>query len=195
MKKISKKASFSGAVRESYDYLWESRRYIYFVTALFIIGGLAGFLFHLRFSFFDSFIRDILNETEGLGVFGMISFIFLNNLRSAFFGLFFGILFGVFPLVNAFFNGAILGYVFKQVSLISGFQDFFRIVPYGIFELPAIFISLGLGLKLGLFLFFRGRNERFMPRLKYSLLIFAVIVLPLLLIAGIIEGLLIFAYK
>ena len=32
-------------------------------------------------------------------------------------------------------------------------SDLFRLLPHGIFELPAIFISLGLGLRFGMFIF------------------------------------------
>ena len=61
----------------------------------------------------------------------------------------------------------------------------------GDFELPALFISIGLGLKLGLFLFIRQPKERFFNYLINSLRVFIFIILPLLLLAAIIEGLLI----
>ena len=67
-----------------------------------------------------------------------------------------------------------------------------RIFPHGIFELPAVFISLGLGLKLGTFIFQRNKLKAFAEFFWNSLRVFLFIVLPLLIIAAIIEGSLIF---
>ena len=136
-------------------------------------------------------MREIVSKTEGLGTLDMILFIFNNNVKSAFFGLMFGILFGIFPLINALFNGLVLGYVFKLAWGISGVNDFWRILPHGIFELPAIFISLGLGLKLGMFFFTKNWKKELKYRFYSSLKAFIFVVVPLLVVAAIIEGFLI----
>jgi len=41
---------------------------------------------------------------------------------------------------------------------IEGYGILWRLVPHGIFELPAVFISLGLGIKLGTFIFREYRS-------------------------------------
>jgi stage II sporulation protein M len=97
--------------------------------------------------------------------------------------------------MNVISNGIILGYVMKGVWIDSGISNFWRIFPHGIFELPAVFISLALGLKLGMFVFSKNPGREFLSRLKNSFIIFVVVVLPLLLVAAIIEGILIFLYK
>ncbi|MEI6731787.1 MAG: stage II sporulation protein M, partial [archaeon] len=74
-------------------------------------------------------------------------------------------------------------------------SSFWKIVPHGIFELPAIFVSLGLGIKLGAFVFGPERKKEFVRRALASLKVFVYVVLPLLIIAAIIEGMLIFLYK
>jgi stage II sporulation protein M len=88
-------------------------------------------------------------------------------------------------------NGAVLGYVFSRVYVLYGASDFWRILPHGIFELPAIFIALGLGVKLGFFIFSGNIKQEFLRRFYYSFLVFLFVVVPLLIIAAIIEGLLI----
>jgi len=66
-----------------------------------------------------------------------------------------------------------------------------RLVPHGIFELPAIFISLGIGLKFGTFIFQKNKSESFRRYLWNSLQLFVLIIMPLLIAAAIIEGALI----
>jgi len=67
-----------------------------------------------------------------------------------------------------------------------------RILPHGIFELPAVFIALGMGLKFGGFIFQKEKIKSLREYFWNSLRVFLFVVLPLLIIAGIIEGTLIF---
>jgi len=41
----------------------------------------------------------------------------------------------------------------------DGFLSLWRLLPHGIFELPAVFISLGMGLKIGMFIFQKKKLE------------------------------------
>ena len=61
--------------------------------------------------------------------------------------------------------------------------------------MPAVFISLGLGLKLGMFIFSKKPGLELRKRFFESLNVFLFIVVPLLIIAAIIEGILIFIFK
>ena len=72
-----------------------------------------------------------------------------------------------------------------------GINVLFRLVPHGIFELPSFIISLGLGLRLGLYLFLKKRGETFSGNLENVLRVFIFVILPLLLIAAFIETMLI----
>ena len=80
---------------------------------------------------------------------------------------------------------------FLAINLEGG-ASLLKLLPHGIFELPAIFIALGIGLKLGTFPFQKEPEKSLKRFLGNSIRVFLLIVLPLLLIAGIIEGLLIF---
>ncbi len=173
------------------DYLKKCGKQIFAVVGIFLCAMLFAFILPNIFSFIDIFLEELIKKTEGLSASGLINFIFLNNARTAFYGLFGGILLGIFPLANALTNGAILGYVFARVYEISGASDFWRILPHGIFELPAIFIALGLGLKLGMFIFGKYPGKGIREGFWNSLRVFLLIVVPLLIIAAIIEGVLI----
>ena len=102
-----------------------------------------------------------------------------------------GIFFGIFPLWFTLQNGYVLGFVSSISVGEAGIGSLWRIIPHGIFELPAIFISLGLGIKLGSFVFYKDSRKKFNEFLKNSLRVFIFIVIPLLVLAGIIEGFLI----
>jgi uncharacterized membrane protein SpoIIM required for sporulation len=59
-----------------------------------------------------------------------------------------GLGFGAMPLFNSIFNGYLLGFVGNSAVIESGASILFRLLPHGVFELPAIFISIGSGLFL-----------------------------------------------
>lgn len=195
-KKIRKKA---GGLKEEYQKSWsyikESKKFIYFVIGVFFIFTLIGFFIPTSDFFMQQileFIKELIEKTKGMSQGELISFIFLNNLYSSFFGMVLGIFLGVFPIILAIMNGYLLGFVASLSVQDGGILVLWRIFPHGIFELPAIFISLGLGLKFGMFIFQKKKIESFRNYLWNSLRVFFFVVVPLLIIAGIIEGTFIF---
>ncbi len=193
IKPKKKKKSFNllEEYKESWRYVKESRIFIYSIIGIFLLFVLIGFFIpapEIIYNKIMDFIRELLKQTEGMNQIELIKFIILNNLRSTLLGILLGVLFGIFPLISAIANGYMLGFV----SLISvnsgGILTLWRILPHGIFELPAVFISLGLGLKFGTFLFQKNKLESFKFYLINSLKVFLLIIIPLLIIAGIIEA-------
>jgi stage II sporulation protein M len=129
-----------------------------------------------------------VEETKNFGLMEMISFLFINNIKSAFLGMILGVILGIFPVVHAVVNGYVLGFVARKAVEADGILTLWRIFPHGIFELPAIFISLGLGLKISSFILQRRKLKSLRLYFLESLRAFLIIVLPLLAIAAIIEG-------
>lgn len=175
--------------REAKSYLGESKKFIYSVIIIFIISAIIGFIFRENLTFIDGFLKELLDKTAGLNTIEMIFFILQNNLQSAFFSIIFGIFLGIFPIFSALSNGVVLGYVMKSSYEIAGFGIWLRLLPHGIFELPAIFIAFGVGIKLG-FSILKG-VEKFRKEFYKAANIFMMIIIPLLIVAAIIEGLLI----
>ena len=138
------------------------------------------------------YINKILEQTQGLSFLELIGFIFLNNLKSAFFGMIFGIFFGIFPIIVSLVNGYFLGYVSYLSVKAGGIISLISLLPYGIFELPAIFISLGMGLKLGGAVFTKNVEKSFKTFFVNSIKVFVFLIIPLLIIAAVIESCLIF---
>lgn len=189
------KESFKKQFRGALKYLRESKNYILAVALIFICGILLGVIFSGSLGFLDEILKELAERIKGLNTFETILFILQNNLTASLFGMAFGIVLGIFPVLTSFSNGVLLGYVLKIVFIDSGVKEFWRILPHGVFEIPAVFISLALGVKLGMFIFSREKGKEFMIRAKNSIILFVCVVIPLLIIAAIIEGLLISAYK
>ncbi len=189
-----KQGFFEKNIMLSLEYITESRKVIYFALFLFVFSTLLGyfqFQAHLFEEVIEQFLKKLISETQDLGTSGLIVFILENNIQSAFIGLISGILLGIFPLFTLFINGYFLGYVSFFAVGLQGEAILLRLLPHGIFELPALIISLALGIRFGLFVFSKNAKKEFLYRLDRSLRVFLFIILPLLIIAGVIEGLLI----
>ncbi len=176
----------------SWGYLKSLKNYIWFSIILFFCFILVGFMLPIFFQEqILKLIAELVRKTEGLGFFGLIKFIFINNLKSSFFAMILGIFLGIVPFIVLVVNGYVLGFVANKTVFTAGWAVLWRLLPHGIFELPAVLISISLGLKLGNFLFvYKGKNKwgEFKKWLIDSLRVFIFIVIPLLIIAGVIEG-------
>ncbi len=200
MKKKSRKKNFNlgEEYKNSWNYLKESKTFIYFMAIIFFIFFFIGLFISAPEPLYTKimeYIKELLGKTEGLPPFGLIWFIISNNVTSTFFSILLGIILGIFPLINSITNGYLLGFV-SSISVNSeGFSSLWRILPHGVFELPAVFIALGLGARLGTFIFQKNKIESLKYYFISSFKIFLLIIIPLLILAGIIEGTLITLIK
>ena len=140
-------------------------------------------------------IQELIQRTEAMSHWELVGFLLLNNAQSAFFGMIFGVVLGIFSLITAVANGYLLGFVSIRVIHADGILALWRLFPHGIFELPALFISVGLGLKLGSFIFRKNKWNSLKNYLAESLRVFIFVVIPFLILAAIIEGSLIFFFS
>jgi len=182
----------------SWQYLKESRIFIYAAVFFFfffiLIGAFVPAPEIIEARIFE-FIEELLQKTEGMSHLELVRFLFLNNAQSAFFGMISGIVLGIFSLMVIIVNGYLLGFVAIRTINAEGILTLWRLVPHGIFELPALFISVGLGLKLGSFIFREKKWSSLKDYLSKSLRVFVFVVIPLLIIAALIEGSLIFFFN
>jgi stage II sporulation protein M len=182
--------------KKSWNYLKESRKFIFFSIVLFILFFTIAIIFPTPISLEEQ-IKEIINQLidkfDGKNIIQTILMIFGNNALVSLIGLFLGIFFAFVPFILAVSNGYVVGYVCKIVVGKTNVFEMWRLIPHGIFELPAVFISLGLGIKLGTALFNRDLknvDKEILERLKNSFRVFVFVVLPLLVVAAIIEGVL-----
>jgi len=189
-----KRGFFSEQYKKSWETLGASKNYILFTLVVFVLFSLIGFIFPIFFvDEIMALLEKLALEFEGLGVFETILKIFLNNLQASFLSVMLGIILGLFPLGAAIVNGYVLGFVGRHAVGVGGVFILWRLLPHGIFELPAVLISMGLGLWIGVSILKRGASwSGFKKNFIDAMRVFIFVVLPLLIIAGIIEGILVF---
>lgn len=183
---------------KSWNYIKESKNFMYVVLIIFIFFIFMGFFIpapEILIEKILEFIESLLLKTEGMNFSELTMFIFFNNLQSSFLGMVFGIILGIFPVISIVANGYLLGFVASRTVQAESIFVLWRLIPHGIFELPALIISLGLGLRLGTFIFQKKKIESLKNCLWNSLRVFLFVIIPLLLIAALVEGILIFLLK
>lgn len=100
-----------------------------------------------------------------------------------------GLLMCGFPMFSAFINGGLLGWFAQEEGLIV----FLAISPHGIFEIPAFLLSVAIGLRLGREVLKKKSERDLKKELVDGLRVFLILILPLLIIAALIESALIVA--
>jgi len=197
-RKTKSKSFLEENYRKSWRYLRDSRIFIYVAVFFFLFFILIGFFVPapeiIEMEILE-FLEEMLQRTEGMSQWELVGFIFLNNAQSAFLGMVFGVVLGIFSLMTAVVNGYLLGFVAVRVMETDGISTLWKLFPHGIFELPALFVSIGLGLKLGSFIFRKKKWESLKNYFFNSMIVFIFIIIPLLVFAAIIEGSLIFLFS
>jgi len=174
--------------KKSWKFAQKSRWFIVFSLGLFSLAFLIGFAFPVFFrAEIFAFIEELILKLEGKSVLELVIFIFLNNLQASFMVMTLGVLVGVFPIMACVVNGYLLGFVAREAVAVEGILTMWRILPHGIFELPAIISSIGIGIKIGFSVF----DKKLKYNLKEGLRFFVFVVFPLLVVAAVIEGLLV----
>src|SRR3989338_6351141 len=177
-----------------YYAILRNKNYIIATTTLFSVSIIFGLLFpYFLKEFQDEIIKAILAQVQGKDFFEITFFIIQNNLRTSFFGFLLGITFlPVFAImINGFFIGTTLRLAVEKYSPLI----IWRLLPHGIFELPAIILSFSYGLKIGMAWFHKDKIKNFKNNYREAFAVFIFIILPLIIIAGIIEGFLFAFFK
>lgn len=116
--------------------------------------------------------------------------IFLNNSFVSLLSLVLGLALGVFPILFIAFNGYFVGVISYVVSQQKGFLFILlALLPHGIIELPSVFLSASIGLRLGyhVFLYLIGRPTELKKEFIQGLTFYLFLILPLLFAAAIVE--------
>lgn len=190
----SRKKVLSEEYKKAFSFIKQSKNYIWIMFFIFTLSFFIGFFIKLPTGINSKllgYLKDLFLQAKGLGPVGMIWFLFSNNVITNLFIFVLGIFFGIFPVLNDLVNGFVLGFVSKISVLQNGIFSLWKIFPHGIFEIPALMISLGIGLDLGVSFFRIKDKNNFKKMLLDSFRVFILIIVPLLIIAAIIEGLLI----
>ena len=172
------------------------RPYLATSVALFVVATLLGalatsFTPHIA-PYFNQNVGQFVRLFRSLPKLPLAGAIFLNNTIKALLVILGGVALGLFPVIFLLANGAALGFVLAASIRSRGvLAALLAIVPHGIFELPAIFLATSMGLLLGRCMIkklFRSGDTSIGNELTLALKLFARIVVPLLVIAALVEA-------
>ena len=160
------------------------------LVALLVYAGscLGGWMYADALGFFQQAARGLAGKFAGKGAADFIFSLFLHNLVATYITMCLITWWGLVPMVTAIANGLILGWIAVTVTGPSLNDVAAMVVPHGIFEWPAMMIAWGVGLWRGAGYRFNSDPGTYFQRWKRSNHLFFLIVLPLLLLAAIVEG-------
>jgi stage II sporulation protein M len=178
-------------IRETYRGMFadigEKKRFLISTAVLFLLTSA---LSQVKVPGLERALSEAIDAMRGMAhnlhdgtVLYVIGTIFLHNAVAAFIALFAGALIFLIPISMVIANGYLIGYV-----MIPRLSEIGKLIPHGIFELPALALACSYGIWLGFWPFNGGKIETIKHRIKQSAAIYFLVVIPLLLIAAIIEG-------
>jgi stage II sporulation protein M len=181
---------------EQRAYLRELRPYLIASIIFFAVGIAFGLAVVLRFPQFADLFRasltGFLRMFRGLPKPELAFAIFLNNTIKTLIAILLGTALGIVPALFLVANGVVLGFVlFLSAEGRGIWLSLMSILPHGIFELPAVFLGTSIGFMLGDRALKRllGHIEtRIGAELRRALSFFAAAIVPLLLLAALVEA-------
>lgn len=177
------------------DYLAKTRKTDIFLALLFFLSAIFGYVLTENSpdeiqKFFIEKLNDMFEPALNLPPLKLFEFIFLKNFAAAAAAILTGVIFGVIPIFLIAMNGFILGIVsFIILKQFDIFVLMAGILPHGIIEIPAIIFSATGGLRIWRSFYRRilydekNINNEFLSVLKF----FILIIIPMLIIAALIE--------
>ena len=194
MKKQKRINYFSRTLGESLNFIREAKKSIYFIIYWFLGLFIVGFFLPAPKFIVDTIqevIRNMSLRTQDLNTPQMIQYIFLNNASVSLIAIIFGVILAIVPFIFAITNGYVIGYVSRLAVNSQGILSLWKLFPHGIFELPAVIISLGIGVYISKGLFTKNSDKEVIRRIILAIKTFVFVILPLLVIAALIEGILV----
>ena len=164
------------------------------VLVIFIASAFYGYLNGGRFYFLTEAIKKFYGmEILKVNPLLLMAFIFSNNAFKSFIIIPLGAILAVPPVIFIIFNGFVVGLIAYEIVSKFGEVGFLyfaaAILPHGVFELPAVFLSAALGIRVGLAAIARLRGGDNVGWVWIEgLKTYVYKVLPILFIAAVIEA-------
>lgn len=175
------------------DFFRNIRIYIIFTAMVFLIAVALGYT---SAGMYEEEARQALAETteslqslKDMDSVQLFIVILLNNALKSFIVLALGFLAGIIPILFIFINGYVTGVVLLLAVLDgNGTLFFVSILPHGIIEIPAVILAAAAGIWLGNKFMQKIRyREPFGPHANEAIGFFNKIILPMLVLAALIE--------
>ena len=178
------------------SYLHRLRPYLVASIVFFGVGFVIGLMIVNRFpqmaDTFESSLASFVKIFRGLPKLQLAAAIFVNNTVKTLGVILLGTLFGVIPAFFLIVNGAALGVVWSLSSETRGvWVSLLSLLPHGILELPAVFLGTAIGIMMGTSIarkLFAKSANKIGTELGQALKFFAIVIVPLLLVAAFVEA-------
>jgi stage II sporulation protein M len=176
-------------INQAIELVKQEKKLIIIVFAVFLSFFILGTMMpELTAPFQDQIIDSLLERFEGQNAFGYFFLILAQNAFSTLITILLGITL-LIPIFALTFNGLFAGSVTMQKSQEIGARAFLMLLPHGIFEIPAFILAITFGLRIFLGLF---KEKKMGDSYKEALIVYLYIIIPLLVLAALIETTLIF---
>jgi len=166
--------------------------YLLILTLIFAVSFLAGILAppSIRQQMTEVF-QAVVGNYRGLAG-GMLYFnILVQNVMATIFVLISGVFVGIIPTFAISSNAFGLGVLYRQAAEVAGYSKAaLKVLPYGVFEIPALLIAASYGLWLGVTVLRRMRGKESTPlgvNIEHAFRRYFAVVFPLLIVAAAIE--------
>lgn len=115
-------------------------------------------------------------------------YILLHNVTASLALVGTGLLFGIIPTLAICGNGFILGIVYREgAQMLGHVKAASRILPHGVFEIPALLYAASYGLRLGVTVIRRIRRKEDTPLrfdIEHAFRRYFAVVIPLLVVVA-----------
>jgi len=133
----------------------------------------------------------VADSYRGLDGGTLFFFILFQNVMATIFVIISGVVVGIIPTFAIGSNGFGLGVLYRQAAEVSGYSKAaLKILPYGVFEIPALLIAASYGLWLGVMVVRRRRGKDstlLRSHIEHAFRRYFALVFPLLIVAATIE--------
>jgi len=135
--------------------------------------------------------QSVVGNYQGVAGGALFFNILVQNVMASIFVLISGAGLGIVPTFAICSNGFGLGVLYRQAGEVSGYSKaVLKVLPYGVFEIPALLIAASYGLWLGMIVVrkMRGRGGPLLKsHVEHAFRRYFAVVFPLLVIAAAIE--------
>jgi stage II sporulation protein M len=166
--------------------------YILILALIFAASFLAGTIAPLAIrQQMTEVFQAVVGNYRGLAG-GMLFFnILVQNVMATIFVILSGVIVGIVPTFAISSNGFGLGVLYRQAVEVSGYSKAaLKVLPYGVFEIPALLIAASYGLWLGVMVVrrMRGKESTLLRiQIEHAFRRYFAVVFPLLIVAAAIE--------
>ena len=168
------------------------KTYILVLILIFVASFLAGIIAPLwiRRQMIELF-QVVVGNYRGLAGGTLFFNILVQNVMATIFVILSGVIVGIIPTFAVSSNGFGLGVLYRQAVEVSGFSKAaLKVLPYGVFEIPALLVAASYGLWLGVTVVRRMRGKEstlFRFHIEHAFRRYFAVVFPLLIVAAAIE--------